>query len=77
VELSHETYRLEDIDQGHHIGAALFVPFTILRLRGGSDETATLLTVELRNMGNTAQRQRTLHLSWLPASVPAQPLGVP
>jgi hypothetical protein len=68
---------LEDIEQTHRIGAALFIPFTILRLRGRSDATATLLTVELRNMGSVAQQQRTLHLSWLPESVPTRPLGVP
>jgi hypothetical protein len=75
VEHVHDTYRLEDIDQAHHIGAALFVPFTILRLRGDTATTEATLTVELQNLGDVSQ-QRTLHLSWSSASVPTQTLGV-
>ena len=77
MEHTHDTYRLEDIDQTHPIGAAFFVPFTILRLRGDTAVTAATLTVELRNLGNVSPQQRILHLSWSSASVPPQPLGVP
>jgi hypothetical protein len=77
VEHIHELYRLEDIDQTHAIGAALFVPFTILRLRGATAATEATLTVELRNLGDVSSSQRTLHLSWSSTSVPTQPLGVP
>jgi len=77
VERLHDAYRLEDIDQTHRIGAALFVPFTILRLRGETEETGAILTVELRHIGDDSQTQRTLHLAWSPESVPTQPLGIP
>ena len=77
MEHTHETYRLEDIDQTHAIGAALFVPFTIVRLCGETSAIDTTLTVELRNFGDFSPPQRTLHLSWSSASIPTQPLGVP
>lgn len=77
MERVHETYRLEGIDQTHHIGAALFVPFTIQRFQGETESTETTLTVELRNIGNGSQTQRTLHLSWSPDSMPTSSLGVP
>jgi hypothetical protein len=77
VDYAHETYHLEAIDQTHRVGAALFIPFTILRLRGDTEETEATLTVELRNIGDISETQRILHLSWLPESVPTQPLGVP
>jgi hypothetical protein len=77
VEHAHDTYRLEDIDQTHHIGAALFLPCTVFRLRGDTAATAATLTVELRNLSSVSPQQRTLHLSWSSASVPTQPLGVP
>jgi hypothetical protein len=77
VEHTHETYRLENIDQIHAIGAALFVPFTIVRLCGETSAIDTTLTVELRNFGDFSPPQRTLHLSWSSASIPTQPLGVP
>jgi hypothetical protein len=74
---SYETYRLEDIDRTHRVGAALFIPFTILRLRGDVETTEATLTVTLRNMGGPSEIHHTLHLSWLPESVPTQSLGVP
>ncbi len=77
MEHSHETYQLEHIDQTHRIGAALFVPFTIRRLRGDTEATEATLTVELRNIGNDSQTQRTLHVLWSPGSMPTQSLGVP
>lgn len=76
MERSHETYQLEEIDQRHRVGAALFVPFTIERLRGDSEAAETTLTVELRNIGNSSRTQQTLHLSWSPESMPTQSLGV-
>ena len=77
MESSHETYCLEDIDRTHRVGAALFIPFTILRLRGDVETTEATMTVALRHIGNTSETYHTLHLSWLPESVPAQSLGVP
>lgn len=74
---AHDTYRLEDINQTHRIGAVLFIPFTIRRLRGETAATEATLTVELRNIGDVSQTQRTLHLSWSPDSVPTSSLGVP
>jgi hypothetical protein len=77
VEHSYDTYVLEDIAQTHHIGAALFVPFTILRLRGDTEATEAELRVVLRHIGGIPEAHHTLHLSWSPDSAPAQPPGVP
>ena len=77
MEHAPEMYCLADIGQTHAIGAALFVPFTIVRLCSESPATDTTLTVELRNLGDVSPSQRTLHLSWSSASAPTQPLGVP
>lgn len=77
MEHPHETYRIEDIAQTHAIGADIFVPFTIFRLRGDTAATEATLTVEVRNLSDVPPSQRTLHLSWSSASVPTQPLGVP
>jgi hypothetical protein len=77
LERSHETYRLEDIDQTHPIGAALFVPFTIQRLQEETETTEAILTVELRNIGDHSQTQRTLHFTWSPDNMPTSSLGVP
>lgn len=77
MESSHETYRLEDIDRTHRIGAALFIPFIILRLQGDRETTETTLTVTLRDIGDTSEAHYTLHLSWSPESVPTQSLAVP
>ena len=33
--------------------------------------------IELRNIGDKTNTQRTLHLSWSPNSIPPRPLGVP
>jgi hypothetical protein len=77
MEHPHETYRLEDITRHHVIGADLFVPFALFRLRGDTAATEATLTVELRNVDDISPSQRTLHLSWSSASAPTQPLGVP
>ena len=77
MERSDETYQLENIDRAHRVGAALFMLFAIERLRGDSETTEATLTVELRNIGNSSQTQRTPHLSWSPDSMPTQSLGVP
>ncbi len=71
MESSHETYYLEDIDLTHRVGAALFIPFTILRLRGDVETTEATVTVALRHIGDTSETNHTLHLSWLSESVPA------
>jgi len=63
VERTHDTYRREDIDQAHRVGAGLFVPFTIPRLRAGTEATEATLTVALRHIGDDPQRQHTLHLA--------------
>jgi hypothetical protein len=76
LERSHNAYSLEEISQTHRVGAALFIPFTIERLRGVSETTEATLTVELRNIGQASRTQRTLHLSWSPDSVPTQSPGV-
>jgi hypothetical protein len=77
VESAHDTYRLEAIDWTHQVGAALFVPCMIRRLGRETGATETTLTVELRNIGDGSQKQRTLHLLWSPDSMPTSSLGVP
>jgi hypothetical protein len=39
VDAAPDHYRLEDIAQQHPIGASVFVPFAIVRLRGDTDAT--------------------------------------
>lgn len=73
----HDTYRLEDIDRIHRVGTSLFVPLTVLRLRGDTEVTEATLTVDLRNMGHISETQRTLQLSWSSDNAPAQPPGIP
>jgi hypothetical protein len=70
-----DEYQLEDLAAEHAIGAGLFVPFVIQRLRTG-DQTEALLSISLRNIGNHEQREGSLTIRWLPSSAPAQPLGV-
>jgi hypothetical protein len=76
VEIALDEYRLEDIARDHWIGAAMFVPFVIVRLRGDTDVTEATLTVRLRDVGEAGETQRTLRLFWFADSVPVQPLGV-
>ena len=76
MEPSHDTYLLDDIGQAHRIGAELFIPFAVERLRGSRETTEAIPTVELRNIGNMSQTHRILHLSWSLDSVSAQSFGV-
>lgn len=71
-----DEYRLENIARDHRIGAGIFVPFTIARLRDGTDATEAILNVRLRNVGDSDETERRLRLSWSADSALAQPLGV-
>lgn len=71
-----DEYRLENIARDHPIGAGVFVPFVIVRLRGDTDATEATLRVRLRDIMNAGETQRTLRLTWSADSAPAQPLGV-
>jgi hypothetical protein len=70
-----DEYQLEDLAREHAIGASLFLPFVIERLRT-SDHTEAILSISLRDIGSHDQRERTLKVKWLPSSVPKYPLGV-
>jgi hypothetical protein len=76
VEIALDEYRLEDIAIDHRIGAAVFVPFAIVRLRGDTDATEVTLTVRLLNIGGIGETQRALRISWSASSAPTQPLAV-
>jgi hypothetical protein len=72
-----DEYRLEDIASDHLIGASVFIPFVIARLQGANRAIEALLTISLRNVGDTGERQTTLRLTWSMSNASAQPLGVP
>jgi hypothetical protein len=76
VDAASDHYRLEDIAQHHSIGASVFVPFAIVRLRGETDATEATLTVRCVDVPGLAETQRTLRLSWSADSAPAHPLAV-
>jgi len=76
MEITLDEYRLEDIVFDHRIGAAVFVPFTIARLRDDTNATEATLMVKLLNVGDAGETQRTLRISWSASSASAQPLAV-
>ena len=76
MEITLDEYRLEDIAFEHRIGATMFVPFAIARLRGSTSATEATLMVRLLNVGDAGETQRTLRISWSASSAPAQPLAV-
>jgi hypothetical protein len=71
-----DEYDLSNLRHDHLIGAGIFLPFVISRLRTEADELGTTLTVRLRNLTQTGEQQGQLRLTWLPADLPAQSLGV-
>lgn len=68
-------YVLENIVRDNRLSVAMFLPFTIARLRG-EDETAleAMLTVCLQNISEAGEATRMLHLTWSPESVPLRQL---
>lgn len=72
-----DEYRLEDIEFDHRIGAGVFIPFVVARLQGENCTTEATLTVTLRDIGSSGDRQKTLRLIWSASSAPVQSLGVP
>jgi hypothetical protein len=73
--VQHDEYQLEDLAREHDIGAGLFVPFVIRRLRTG-EQTEAVLSISLRDIGGDEQRERSLKVKWFASSVPEHPLGV-
>jgi hypothetical protein len=67
--------QLEESLADHHIGAGIFMPFVIIRLREEAANQSTL-SVVLRNVDNVEERQRTIRLVWNTSSVPTLPAGV-
>jgi hypothetical protein len=76
VDSARDEYQLEHIGRDHRIGAEVFVPFAIVRLRGDANTTEPTLTVRLQGIDKAGQTSRTLRLWWSADSAPAQPLGV-
>jgi hypothetical protein len=72
-----DEYLLENIVRDNALPAAIFLPFTIARLRG-EDETVreATVSVRLRNLGERGESRRTLRLIWLPESVPSALLPI-
>lgn len=65
-------YPLASIAQEHAIGAGVFVPFAIQRLRGSGTATEVTLRVHHHDVGQTGRRERTLRLTWPADAVPVQ-----
>jgi hypothetical protein len=76
MDAARDDYQLEQMGRDHRIGAEVFVPFAIMRLRGDSDITEATLTVRLRDISEAGLSHRTLRLWWSADSALAQPLGV-
>jgi hypothetical protein len=72
VAVDHDHYLLEQIALDHPIGAAMFIPFAIARLRGDTEATEATVTVKLRDVGGIGETVRMLRLSWSAESVPAR-----
>jgi hypothetical protein len=67
---------LEEMARSHAIDAGIFLPFGIIRLRGGKAATEANLTVTLHDIAEPGIRQRPLCLRWAEGSVPNQPPGI-
>jgi hypothetical protein len=76
VAANSDHYRLEGIAHDHPVGAAVFLPFAVMRLRGDTDATEATLAVKLRDVGGTGETARMLRLSWSAESVPERPPAV-
>jgi len=56
---------LESIANDNQIRAALFIPFTVARLRGIDEAVREArLTISLRNVGCASEEKRYLRLTW-------------
>jgi hypothetical protein len=69
-------YALESIARDHPIGAAVFIPFAVARLRGETEASEAALTVRLRGIGSADETICVLRLSWSAESVPERPPAV-
>lgn len=69
-------YALASIAQDHSIGAGVFVPFVIQRLRDGGAATEVNLRVRVRDVGQAGERETSLRLWWSPEMMPGQPPAV-
>lgn len=66
-----DEYRLEDVEEDHPIGAALFVPFAVWRLSRGLEEAASM-TVDLRGIMDQGDCRRNRRLRWGTESIPTK-----
>jgi len=69
--LDMEECRLEEVLRKHSIGAAIFAPFVVERLRNPEQSNGATLSIRLHNVGTSGETQRTLQLAWDEASIPA------
>jgi hypothetical protein len=76
VPIPQDDYQLENLAGEHGIGADLFIPFVIRRLRLAPDQTEAVLTLTLRDIDGKGDRRRDLNIKWFSASVPDEPAGV-
>ena len=69
---------LEQMAARQRVGAAVFLPFAIVRLRGeGRDATETTLTITLRDIERVGiEVQRSVRLSWDTITAPDGPMAV-
>lgn len=70
-----EEYQLENIANDHNIGAEIFIPFVVARLKEDANQTEVVLTVKLRNINNS-DSERSLRFCWSAENRPTQPIAV-
>ena len=71
-----ESFCLDMIGELHPIATRLFVPFAVTRLQERSEDTETVLTVELRDIQEQTAKERKLRLFWGQESIPLLPHAV-
>ncbi len=71
-----DSFRLEAIGEVHALATHLFVPFAVARLQESTEATETILTVELRHIGEETTAQQQLRIFWDRESIPHLPLGI-
>ena len=75
-EISVDSFRLETIRELHPVATDLFVPFAVARLQEHPEDTATVLTLELRDIRGVTTAEQPLRLFWEAKSIPRLPLPV-
>jgi hypothetical protein len=70
-----DSFRLETIGELHAVSTSPFVPFVVARLQSTPDDTEAILTVELRDVRETAG-EHTIRFHWDRESIPRLPLAI-